>query len=492
MEPAGAAAPPAGRGRVVMLVDNGVHGDSRVQKVARSAADAGWEVTLLGRSPGAPQSWRLGRAEVRLLRMPDPLTHASVLRRAAARVLDRRGAAVPAPAPAPAPPAAAAAQPAAAAGPPVARGRSSRASRRAALRRAYRPWDRSRTWFWTRVKGDAAWRRIEPSLWDFEDAYGPVIDELAPDLIHAHDFVMLGVGARAKQRAADAGRTMRLVWDAHEFLPGLKPRRDDARWLPAHRAYEREYAPAADAVVTVSEALADLLVAEHGLRTPPVVVLNAPAADHGPDATDESVPDLRALCGLDAGTPLLVYSGAAAPQRGLATMVRALPELPGVHVALVVNQAGMPYVRGLLSQVGDEAAARVHVLPYVSHWHVVAFLAAADAGVIPIQHWPNHEIALITKFFEYAQARLPIVVSDVRAMAAAVHETGQGEVFRADDLEDYVRAARAVLADPGRYRAAYDRPGLLAAWTWEAQAGVLAQLYRGLLRDPDPADRIAA
>jgi glycogen(starch) synthase len=39
------------RGRIVMLVDNGVDGDSRVQKTARSAADHGWDVTLLGVSP---------------------------------------------------------------------------------------------------------------------------------------------------------------------------------------------------------------------------------------------------------------------------------------------------------------------------------------------------------------------------------------------------------------------------------------------------------
>ena len=332
--------------------------------------------------------------------------------------------------------------------------------------------------------GDAAWRRIEPALWNFEEAYGRLIDELAPDLIHAHDFVMLGVGARAKQRAAAAGRAVRLVWDAHEFLPGLKPRRDDARWLPAHRAHEREYARYADAVVTVSEALADLLVAEHDLKVRPVVVLNAPAADHGPDGSGSAVPALRGGCGVDAATPLVVYSGAAAPQRGLATMVRGLPHLPGVHAAFVVNQGGMPYVQELIGALDTESAGRAHVLPYVSHWQVVAYLSAADAGVIPIQHWPNHEIALITKFFEYARARLPIVVSDVKAMAETVRATGQGEVFRADDVDDYVCAVRAVLADPGRYRGAYDKPGLLDAWTWETQARVLDGLYRTLLSAP--------
>ena len=62
------------RGRVVVLVDNRVEGDSRVQKVARSAAAAGWDTTLLGRSPDErPHEWSLGDAQVRLLPMPEPL-----------------------------------------------------------------------------------------------------------------------------------------------------------------------------------------------------------------------------------------------------------------------------------------------------------------------------------------------------------------------------------------------------------------------------------
>ena len=49
------------------------------------------------------------------------------------------------------------------------------------------------------------------------------------------------------------------------------------------------------------------------------------------------MPDLRELCGIGPDVPLLVYSGAAAPQRGLDIMVEALPQLPGVHVAFVVT-----------------------------------------------------------------------------------------------------------------------------------------------------------
>ena len=423
-------------GRIVMLVDNAVEGDSRVQKTARSAAARGWDVTLLGCSPtAAEQRWRIGGAQVRLLPMGG-------------------GA------------------PGGVRGRLVARGgwplRLARLARR--------PVEHAQVWYWRAVLGDRCWRRLEPGLENYERAFGAVVDELAPDLIHAHDFRMLGVGARAARRAGAAGRPVRLVWDAHEFLPGARPRRDNARWLPAHLAYEREHVRDADAVVTVSDTLAGMLQRTHRLPRRPAVVLNAPAAAPAGD-----VPDLRALCGIGPDTPLLVYSGSVAPQRGLDTVVEALPSLPGVHLAVVAADPSAPHLAALA------AADRVHVVPYVPDTQVPAFLSAADAGVIPIHHWPNHEIALITKFFEYAHARLPIVVSDVRTMAATVRATGQGEVFRARDAASFARAARAVLADPGRYRAVYDAPDSpLPGWTWEAQAERLDALYRSLL------DRAAA
>src|SRR5262249_25946350 len=206
-----------------------------------------------------------------------------------------------------------------------------------AARLARRPLELVQVRFWRAREGDPAWRRLEPGLWTYERALGPVIDELEPDLIHAHDFRMLGVGARAAMRARDARRAVKLVWDAHEFLPGVKPWRNNARWLPAHRAYEREYAPSADAVVTVSDALADLLRREHHLGEQPTVVLNAPEVADLPHDDAQQVPDLRRLCGVDRATPLVVYSGSATVQRGLGTVVDALPQLDGVHVALVVG-----------------------------------------------------------------------------------------------------------------------------------------------------------
>lgn len=499
------------RGRVLMLVDNGVHGDSRVQKAAASAAAAGWDVILLGKYPGkGDEHWQLGDADVHLVKMTPKLSvspkelRGTLLRRPlayqSARVQGYREAHVKAwrsdlrvraDARRSGGPGGKAGSPLGLAVPKLAakvtaswvKLRTRQTKQLAALRRTRSaPLDRLVTRFWLTTMRERAWRRLSPNVWDFELSFGPVIDALGPDLIHANDFRMLGVGARAAVRGRAAGRGTKLVWDAHEFVPGVRSWANK-RTLPAMVGYEREHARYADAVMTVSEGLAELLRDTHGLKELPAVVLNAPAKAVTQKTVEEPVPDIRELCGVGPDVPLLVYSGLAAAQRGLDIMVEGLPELPGAHAVFVCGDPQAPYVRGLLKRaeelgVGD----RAHAVPYVSHWQIVPFLSGATVGVIPIHHWPNHEIALITKFFEYSHAGLPLVVSDVKTMSKVTRETGQGEVFTAKDTADYVRAVREVLADPERYTKAYAREGLLEEWTWEAQAKVLDGVYTRLLR----------
>ncbi|WP_412749997.1 glycosyltransferase family 4 protein [Krasilnikovia sp. M28-CT-15] len=342
------------------------------------------------------------------------------------------------------------------------------------------PLTRFHIWFRTFFWGNRSWRYLDPAMLDLELAFAPVIDKLRPDIIHANDFHTIGVGARAKMRAVLRGRSVRLVWDAHELVSGVVPPPGRPRWLPAQVAHEREFAPYADAVVTVSPMLADLLMSNHRLTVRPTVVLNAPRIS----AETGEVPDLRRRCGLDSATPVLAYSGAIARQRGLHVVIDALPQLPGVHLVLLslAPDQTPAAAEALEAQAAARGVAdRLHLLPYLPHHQVVPFLAGADAAVSPLEHTPNHEVALTNKSFEYAHAGLPQVVSDVRAAAEMVRVNGIGEVFRAGDVDDFARAARAVLADPARYRAGYDRPGLLEEWTWERQSAVLDAVYRGVL-----------
>lgn len=497
------------RGRVVMLVDNAVRNDSRVQKQARSAAELGWDVILIGKSPSQRvERFRLGAAKVRLIPVSNAMSRpryqlrTGLLRGSmsypSGRVADFRERQVEMKA-------------------YDARFRRMAHRQDAGRSRVVETWTKlvlgralvEGRWVAARAQstrelpartsrltgrvgetlttgltkgfGDRVWRIMHPHLWDFEVAYAQAIDQLKPDIIHANDYAMIGVGARALVRARDKGRKVALVYDAHEYVPGMNASVRHPWWLPALVGYEREFIGYADAVTTVSEPLAEMLQEAHHLSELPAVVLNAPTV--GELAGGARPTPVRDLCELGPDVPLLVYSGSMTEARGVRIMVQALPHLQGAHVAFIVASPKQAFVRSLM----EEASAlgvrdRVHLLPYVDPEQVVEYVASADIGVHPTHHYLNHEISLATKFFEYAHAGLPIVVSDVRTMSQMVRETGQGEVFRAEDLDDYLRAVRAVLADPQRYRAAYAEVGQLEQWTWPEQARILDAVYDKVLR----------
>ena len=440
--------------RVLMMVDNTVDGDGRVQKAARAMADLGWEVTLLGKAVGVADSRPLGRAVVHRV----PVTFGREQRqrrrlyrvRRLVRLLGRLGGRRTPPATGPAPTAP----------------------------RSYddNALDGLRARLWRLLLGDRCWRVLAPGLLDQEEAYAPVVEALRPAVLHAHDFRMVGVAVRCARRLRAAGHDVRVVYDAHEYLPGVGG--PTLRWRIAHEAYEAAHVRAADAVVAVSPEMAARIADRHRLPVRPTVVLNVP-----PAAEPAGSGDVRSALGLADDVPLLVYAGVSAAKRGLDPVVEALDALPGVHLALVTRRN--EYVEQLEKlAAGNGAGDRLHVLDYVPVDDVVAFLATATAGVQSMLPVENYDVTIATKYFDYARARLPVLQSDVRAMAALTRRFGNGEVFAAGDAGSFAAAARAVLADPARYRAAYDRPGLADGWTWERQAQVLDEVYRRVLAAP--------
>lgn len=456
---------PPRRPRVLMMVDNKVAGDSRVLKTAQSVSDLGYRVTLLGRrGPDAvefDEDFRVKLARVRR-RMPVEQERGFVGRHPLAY-----------------PNEAAAAQPT---------GSNALATRWHRLRQARRTAAIEATLEQTRaltagaagrpavdlLADDVYWQTLQPILVAYENAYAPIIDKVRPHVIHAHDFRMVGIAVRAARRQR---RRIRVIYDAHEFLPGLE---ETPEFLVGNSWYEASHIRLADRVVAVSEPLADLLLEQHGLDRRPEVTLNAPeesARQIDPGFTQ----NVRGDCGLTDGVPLLVYSGGVAPRRGLDIVVRGLAHLPGVHLAIIANRDEVG--RRLIAETAETAGVtdRVHVLDFVPRERIVQHLRTADLAVHPMIHLPNHEIALPNKFFDYVFAGLPLVVSDVRHLADVVARYDLGGSFPARDPAAFAAVTQRVLADLPRYRESVRACPELPRWTWEAQEPVLERIYSQLL-----------
>lgn len=508
--PAAMGSTPRKAARIAVLADSTLTNDSRAQRVARAAADAGYDVTLIGRADSQPAPVIKGVAVITVdvpetlrrhrLRRPRPglrwplayrcaeahryRTAQLAVREQLLRTRDAELGVLYRPL---------ARQAAARAGYSLARARYAvrrtwtrvrAAQYQAAVRRRAVPdgfLDNLATALFRLLPVRRAWRRLDPLLLDLEAAYGPVLDERRPQLIHARGRRVLGVALRAAVRAQAAGRTVKVVWDADECA-ALAPT-SSRRAAVARDADERAHAAGADAVVTVCEAYAEQLRTRHKLPVPPTVVLNAPKYQDLSARSDSG--GVRAACRLTPDVALLVHSGAVGPERGLLTVVEALPKLYDLHAAFVVPEPSAPYVRTLIERASELGVApRLHILPFVPPEEIAGYLASADIGVVPVHHQPHHEVALAARYLEYAHARLPVVVSGVRAMAAATLSLGNGEVFRAGDTADFVRAVGAVLTNRPRYRRAYERSPMLGQWSWQHQSGPLLEVYARLTGAP--------
>ncbi|TDD72988.1 glycosyltransferase [Jiangella aurantiaca] len=487
----------AGRPHVVMLVANDVITDSRVKKEAQAVADAGHRVTVLGVAADGRRSLEL-LGDVLVVRVPVafqlrderdrkrrshrdwrppfvgyPVKSAQVARKQALKA--RRGEL--------------AGRSSGGLGDRLAGLRLSAAERAAwlragvgnradkAFRFGWRAWDGVAA----RTPWPARWRLVHPQAYDYELAFGPLLDQLAPDAVHAHDMHVIGVAMRAAERARRQGRRLAVVYDAHEYVPGLsRYGARTPRFIAAWAHHEREYIGRADRVVTVSPAIARTLHRRYRLDREPAVVINSPSMT---ELADGDVPGLRSRIGLAPDVPLLVYSGGVTKARGVETAVEALPSLPGVHLAVVsvphIDIAPVEQLRALAGRLGVED--RVHFLDPVRPHEVVAFLSSADVGLIPILRYPSHEMALPNKVFEYAFAGLPVVTSDMPSLTEFMEQSGIGEVYRVGDAADLAAKVRTVLADPAPYRARLERPEFRQEVSWEGQALRLRQLYADLL-----------
>jgi glycosyltransferase involved in cell wall biosynthesis len=471
---------------VVLFRPSSVEADTRAKKIALTLARSGYEVVLLSAVPLGTDLTEGGMGQVRIVPVEVRTTardrHAMAVasrRRHRWRLLDRtsrdeyvtrvaeRRAALREPSGrGPLPPSARHAV-------GVARLQAIRGRWKAqhlldrVVHRAWREWDRRRQ-ATALLASDVG---MLPELEDYATAFGPVLDRLEPDVIHAHHPLVLPTALRAARRARAAGRDCRVVYDARENFAGIpvgeqgNPRR--------HAVLVRQEARSVrqvDAVLTVSEPIADELWRRYQLPERPTVLLNVPVRRRVPPG-----PTVRRTLALPDDVPLLVYSGGVSRARGIELLVDLLGELPGIHVVLVTVPYPHPMTPELEARARDVGGRdRFHVLPPVGQDQIVRFLSDADAALHPLPGGsPNHDQALPNKLFEYQHAGLPLVVSDARLMADFVRTNALGAVFRSGDVHDLARAVGEVLA-AGRPRA----HEVADTFTWQGQEEALASLYR--------------
>lgn len=291
-------------------------------------------------------------------------------------------------------------------------------------------------------------------------------------IYHAHDLNNLHVAYTASRRLG-----AKLVYDAHELFPEM-----GNRWVRLKRGswrrLEKKLLPQADLAITVNELIAEEMSKRYNVP-PPLVVLNCPDPPPGFDV-GARYNRIREQLSLPTESKIVLYQGWMSEGRGLENLVRSARLL--VEGAVVVFMGYGEYEGALREMAGAEPDGRIHFIPAVPQRDLLAYCASADVGVIPYQAVDlNNYYTSPNKLFDFIQAGLPIVASDLPYLRKVVVGEGVGVVAKLDSPRAYASSINPVLRDAEQVEEMRGNLRRAApSYTWAAQGRKLAAAYEKL------------
>jgi glycogen(starch) synthase len=312
----------------------------------------------------------------------------------------------------------------------------------------------------TRLRGAARWLllpRHRQRVWGTWCARaGAAVRGREFEVVHAHDFNVLRLAA-----GLAGGAGARLVYDSHEWWSG---REVHGRPTPLERArerrVERRLVRRADAVLTVSDGIAERLGRWRGAKV--LVVRNTfPATGGAVGAVP--VPDRPSG---------VVYAGRIGAARDLETLLPAAAAAR-LETCLMgkVDREYLHRIRVTVGSVRIEPARPVDEVDDVLRCGGISVVTLTDSC-------ENHRLALPNKLFHAVRAGVPVVAADLPEMRRMVTEYGLGQLYRSGDAESMRAALEAVAEDYPRWckQVAQAKDEL----SWERDAAVLVGVYATL------------
>lgn len=208
----------------------------------------------------------------------------------------------------------------------------------------------------------------------------------------------------------------RLIYDAHEYSP--RQFENNRRWrLFFQRYYDwicRAHLPKVDAMMTVSQGLAQAYAQEFGVE--PAVVTSAPNfVEQNPTPVDPQ--RIR-----------MIHHGAAMPEHNLEVMIEMMEHVDErFHLDFMLVPSNRSYLRKL--QKMAKHLPTVRFVPPVPMLKIAQTCNAYDIGLFllpPVNF--NYANALPNKFFEFVQGRLAIAIGPSQDMQRLVEQYDLGVV----------------------------------------------------------------
>lgn len=260
----------------------------------------------------------------------------------------------------------------------------------------------------------------------------------------------------------------RLIYDAHELWPDQFVGTAPSPIIAAFRIAELVLLQAVDAVITVNEFISRELEERYKIRTP-WVVLNVPMKE-----------SRAPLSSRPRHGKIALYQGAYQEARGLENLIRACEFLRD-DITLVLRGYGPieTELRDIAKGFGNCRFDNP-----VPQSDLVLAASSADIGIVPYVpvHLDNY-FASPNKLFEYIQAGLPVVASDLPFLRKIIAGNEIGYLFDPSDPRCIADAINNAAKDENLLALRANVKRIQARYSWEEEQKRLLTIIRNVCRE---------
>lgn len=267
-----------------------------------------------------------------------------------------------------------------------------------------------------------------------------------------------------------------IVYDSHEYFTGVPEiqNRSLVKWV--WKSIERSVFPHLKYVMTVSDSIAELYEKEYSKRPLTVRNCSAKLIDNSRYSKIEM--------GIDPGHLLLILQGAGINiDRGGAELIDAVNDTENVSLLVVGSGDLLPELKNKVSALN--LTGRVKFVPKLPWEGLMKYTRSADAGIsIDRNTNLNYKLSLPNKLFDYINAGIPVIASDLHEIKKILIEYDCGIIIPEVNPPEISSAIKKLRDDP-RLLALLKQNALVASQSinWENESLKVRAFYEAVLED---------
>lgn len=261
-----------------------------------------------------------------------------------------------------------------------------------------------------------------------------------------------------------------LVYDAHEYYTGTPSLENRPFVRGVWKFLERMIIPRLKYMITVNDSIASLYNKEYGIE--PVVMHNYSRRFTGIAASRDEL-------GIPKEDLLCVLQGTGINRgRGGVEAIDALLQAEGVHLMIIGRGESIKEMRDRV--LGLYLTDRVTFLPVMMWEDMMCHTAMCDAGLsLDDSSSTNSRFSLPNKIFDYMEAGLAIIATDLPEVSAVINTTGCGIVISGNSAAEIAAAMRQLRDSSSLLKKFKDNSVAgRSAWSRESEEERVRELYR--------------